>query len=56
LASLAVVTMTAELSCVTLHKKPDDELVAAHLKHEWAALYDALNMKKVLSLEENHHL
>jgi hypothetical protein len=57
LASSAVVTTTAELSRVTLHKRPDDELVAAHLKRERDALYDVLNMKKIFSAEEeNRHL
>ena len=59
LASSAVVsTTTAELSRVTLHKRPDDELVAAHLKRERDALYDVLNVKKIFSSaeEEQRHL
>jgi len=51
LASSAAV---AELSRVTLHKRPDDELIAAHLKRERDALYDLLTVKNVVSLDNRN--
>ncbi|KAG7343927.1 aspartyl protease [Nitzschia inconspicua] len=43
LASSAVM---ADMSRVTLYKRPDDELIAAHLKRERDTLYQMLNMKQ----------
>jgi hypothetical protein len=58
-ASSAVIATTAELSRVTLHKRPDDELIAAHLKRERDALYEVLSVKNLSSVtasEESRHL
>lgn len=51
LASSAAV---AELSRVTLHKRPDEELVAAHLKRERDALYEVLHLKQELPAQDRH--
>jgi saccharopepsin len=53
MASSAVV---ADLSRVTLHKRPDDELIAAHLKRERDALYKLLNLKGNQASLESRHL
>jgi len=36
--------VTAEVSRITLHKRPNDELIAAHLKRERDALYQVLHL------------
>jgi len=36
--------VTAEVTRITLHKRPNDELIAAHLKRERDALYQVLHL------------
>jgi len=43
---LAASTVTAELSRVTLHKRPNEDFIAAHLKRERDALYEVLHLQK----------
>lgn len=43
---MASSVVTASISRITLHKRPNDELIAAHLKRERDALYQVLHLNK----------
>jgi hypothetical protein len=43
-ASSAIVAVTADVSRITLHKKPNEDLIAAHLKRERDALLKVLKV------------
>lgn len=48
------VTVTADISRVTLHKRSDDDLIAAHLKRERDALNQILHLNKNNKEEDNN--
>lgn len=53
---LSSVVVTAEVSRIKLHKRPNDELIAAHLKRERDALYQVLHLNKEEEVQSRRNL